>query len=186
MTPPSGCSDGDYVWVDADPADRPFKGWQGKPEDYKVFRWLVRVRINTSVVRHIARAWFHFHVATHGSVEGHETREDGLARNPRTNYQSGYRYGSHQSVTRAWLRPTLMTDSFTRKDGVGQAIGKGFELDVYCPVGAPKESFVKFTKAEDGGESGEGLWYPAAKGYRPGTVNDSMRQYLTGTYVEKR
>lgn len=181
-----GVADGDYVWVDADPSDRPFKGWQDKPEDYKVFRWLVRVRVNTSIVRHIARAWFHFHVATHGSVEGHETREDGLARNPRTNYQSGYRYGSHQSVTRAWLRPTLMTDSFTRKDGIGQSIGKGFELDVHCPVGAPKESFVKFTKAEDGGESGEGLWYPAAKGYRPGTENESMRQYLAGNYVEKR
>ena len=138
MPPSLGVKDGDYVWVDADPSDRPFKGWQDSPDDYHVFRWMVRARVNPSVVSGIARAWFHFHVATHGSVEGHETREDGLARNPRTNYQAGYRYGSHQSVTRAWLRPTLMTDSMTRKDGAGQLIGKGFELDVYCADGAPE------------------------------------------------
>ncbi len=176
-------ADGDYVWIDADPSDRPFKGWQDRPDDYHVFRWMVRARVNPSVVRKVARAWFHFHVATHGSVEGHETRDDGLARNPRTNYQAGYRYGSHQSVTRAWLRPTLMTDSMTRKDAAGQMIGKGFELDVYCAVGAPKESFVKITKAEDGGETGEGLWHPAAQGFRPGNENDAMLRYLAGEFV---
>jgi nitrate reductase alpha subunit len=178
-----GVADGDYVWIDADPSDRPFKGWQDRPDDYHVFRWMTRVRVNPSVVRKVARAWFHFHVATHGSVEGHEARADGLARNPRTDYQAGYRYGSHQSATRAWLRPTLMTDSLTRKNGAGQMIGKGFELDVYCADGAPKESFVKFTKAEDGGESGEGLWYPAAQGYRPGTVNEGMQRYLSGAFI---
>jgi nitrate reductase alpha subunit len=178
-----GVADGDYMWVDADPSDRPFKGWQDRPDDYKVCRWMVRARVNPSVVRNVARAWFHFHIATHGSVEGHETREDGLARNPRTNYQAGYRYGSHQSVTRAWLRPTLMTDSMTRKDAAGQLIGKGFELDVYCADGAPKESFVKFTKAEDGGESGEGLWYPARQGYRPGSENEAMTRFLAGGYI---
>ena len=178
-----GVQDGDYIWVDADPSDRPFKGWQDRPDDYKVCRWLVRARVNPSIVRRIARAWFHFHISTHGSVEGHETREDGLARNPRTNYQAGYRYGSHQSVTRAWLRPTLMTDSLTRKDGVGQVLGQGFELDVYCADGAPKESFVKLVKAEDGGESTKGLWYPAAQGFRPGHENEAMLHYLAGEFV---
>ncbi len=178
-----GISDGDYIWVDADPSDRPFKGWQKNKDDYHAFRWMVRARVNPSVVRKVARAWFHFHVATHGSVEGHETRKDGLARNPRTDYQSGYRYGSHQSVTRAWLRPTLMTDSLTRKEGAGQLIGKGFELDVYGAVGAPKESFVKFTKAEDGGESGEGVWHPAKQGFRPGSASDPMKRFLGGRYI---
>ena len=171
--------------MDADPTDRPFKGRQDRPDDYKVFRWMVRVRVNPSVVRSIARAWFHFHVSTHGSVEGHETREDGLAKNPRTGYQAGYRYGSHQSATRAWLRPTLMTDSMPRKDGGGQVLGKGFELDVYCTVGAPKESFVKITRAEDGGESGTGNWHPAAQGFRPGSENEAMRSYLNGAFVEE-
>ncbi|CAN5465489.1 hypothetical protein BH10ACT2_BH10ACT2_04700 [soil metagenome] len=178
-----GIQDGDYVWVDADPSDRPFKGWQDKPDDYRVVRWMVRARVNTSLASGIARAWFHFHIATHGSVEGHETRDDGLARSPRTNYQAGYRYGSHQAVTRAWLRPTLMTDSLNRKEAYGQKIGKGFELDVYGAVGAPKESFVKFTKAEDGGEDTTGVWHPARMGFRPGSENDAMKLYLVGGYV---
>ena len=112
------------------------------------------------------------------------TREDGLARNPRTDYQSGYRYGSHQSVTRAWLRPTLMTDSMNRKEAYGRKIGKGFELDVYCAVGAPKESFVRFAKAEDGGEDGTGIWHPAQQGFRPGSENEAMLKFLAGSYIE--
>jgi nitrate reductase alpha subunit len=178
-----GVADGDYVWVDADPEDRPFVGWRDRPDDYKVSRWLVRARVNPSIARRVARAWFHFYVATHGSVEGHESRPDGLARNPRTSYQAGYRYGSHQSVTRAWLRPTLMTDSLTRKDATGQTIGQGFELDVHCADGAPKESFVRIAKAEDGGERGVGEWSPLGAGYRPTRTGPAMARYLAGGYV---
>jgi nitrate reductase alpha subunit len=180
-----GISDGDYVYCDANPKDRPFVGHEDRPDDYHVMRWLVRARVNPSIARRVARAWFHFYIATHGSVEGHETREDGLAKNPRTNYQAGYRYGSHQSVTRAWLRPTLMTDSLVRKEPIGQLVGKGFALDVYGTVGAPKESFVKFERAEDGGEDGTGLWHPAAAGFRPGHENAAMKTYLQGHYIEE-
>ncbi len=179
-----GISDGDYVWCDGDPSDRPFVGHEDKPEDYKVHRWLVRARYHPSIMRGIGRAWFHFYMATYGSVEGHETRPDGLAKNPRTNYQAGYRYGSHQSITRAWLRPTLMTDSLVRKDASGQVIGKGFEADVHCPVGAPKESFVKIERAEPGGEDGTGQWDPAAKGFRPTYDNMSVKLYLAGEFIE--
>ncbi len=181
-----GFHDGDYVYVDADPEDRPFKGWQEKPDDYKVMRWLVRVRYNPSLARQVGRAWFHFYISTHGSVEGHETREDGLAKNPRTNYQAAYRFGSHQSVTRAWLRPTLQTDSMARKDTIGQVLNKGFALDTHQVTGAPKESFVKFTPGEPGGEDGEGLWYPAKEGFRPGRENDAMKQYLQGKFITER
>jgi nitrate reductase alpha subunit len=179
-----GLADGDYVWVDANPEDRPFVGWQDNPEDYRVTRWLVRARINPSILPKVGRAWFHFYLATHGSVEGQETREDGLAKNPRTNYQAAYRSGSHQSVTRAWLRPTLMLDDFARKDGAGQKLGSGFELDVYGAVGAPKDSFVKIEKAEDGGIDGQGQWYPAAQGFRPGTENDDMKTFLAGGFIQ--
>jgi len=180
-----GIDDGDYVYCDGDPSDRPFVGHQDNPEEQRLFRWMVRARYFPSIVRGIGRAWFHFYIATHGSVEGHETREDGLAKNPRTAYQAGYRYGSHQSITRAWLRPTLQTDSLVRKDSGGQEIGKGFEADVHCTTGAPKESFVKIEKAEPGGEDAEGLWSPAAKGFRPGYENEAMTRYLAGDYIEK-
>ncbi len=180
-----GIDDGDYVYCDGDPTDRPFVGHEDKPEDAKVARWMVRARHLPSIMSGIGRAWFHFYIATHGSVEGHESREDGLAKNPRTNYQAGYRYGSHQSITRAWLRPTLQTDSLVRKDAGGQVIGKGFEADVHCTTGAPKESFVKIEKAEPGGEDAEGLWSPAEKGYRPGYESDAMKKYLAGEFLER-
>lgn len=181
-----GIEDGDYIWCDGDPADRPFVGWQdASEEDKKVARWLVRARYYPSIVRGIARAWFHFYVSTHGSVEGHETNENGLAKNPRTNYQAAYRYGSHQSITRAWLRPTLQLDDFVRKDASGQLIGEGFEADVYCTNGAPRESFVKMENAEPGGIDGKGEWYPLEQGYRPSNTNPGFAQYLKGEYFGK-
>ncbi|MEM4410739.1 MAG: molybdopterin-dependent oxidoreductase [Candidatus Caldarchaeum sp.] len=179
-----GIEDGDYVWCDADPSDRPFVGWVAKPEDYKVFRWLVRARHYPNIAPGIARAWFHFYVSTHGSVEGHEKRADKLAKNPRTGYQAAYRYGSHQSTTRTWLKPTLQTDSLFRKEYYGQLMGKGFALDVHQVVGAPKEAFVKITRAEPGGESGRGLWSPAASGMRPMYTSEPMKKYLAGLFVE--
>jgi len=45
-----------------------------------------------------------------------------------------------------------MTDSLVRKNMFGQTIGKGFAPDIHCTNGAPREGFVKITKAEDGGE----------------------------------
>ena len=110
---------------------------------------------------------FHMSVASYGSVEGHLNNEDGLARNPRTGYQAMYRFGSHQSCTRGWLRPTLMTDSLVRKNTIGPVIGKGFAPDVNCPNGSPRDSFVKFTKAEDGGIEGNEKWRPVRLGFRP-------------------
>jgi len=178
-----GIADGDYVWCEADPQDRPFVGRERRPEERRIFRWLVRARYYPSIMQGTGRAWFHFYIATHGSVEGHEKRPDGLAKNPRTNYQAAYRYGSHQSVTRAWLRPTLQTDSLVRKDPIGQLLGTGFALDVHCTVGAPKESYVRIRRAEPGGEDGRGLWAPAAQRFRPGRESEAVRRYLAGQFI---
>jgi len=177
-----GIEDGDYVYVDADPEDRPFRGWQKEPEDYRVHRAVMRARYYPGIPRGVARSWFNMYVATYGSVEGHEKNPDKLARNPRTNYQAMFRYGSHQSATRAWLRPTLMTDSLARKEYFGQVIGKGFAPDIHCTTGAPKESFVKITKKEAGG-IGE-LLRPAKLGLRPGYESESMKKYLKGGFVK--
>lgn len=178
-----GLNDGDYVWVDGDPSIEPFVGWRDKPEDYKVFRWLARIRFNPSIAPGTAKCWFNYYMASHGSVEGHETREDRLARNPRTGYTSSYRYGGHQSITRTWIKPTMQTDSLVRKSGFTQVIGKGYAPDIHTANGAPRESFVKFTKAEDGGIGGVGLWHPASKGYRPTYEAEAMKRYLEGKYV---
>jgi nitrate reductase alpha subunit len=178
-----GIEDGDYVWIDADPSDRPFRGWQDKPQDYKVMRMMTRARYYNGIPRGVLRMWFHMYQATHGTVEAAETRPDGLAKNPRTGYQAMFRYGGHQSATRAWLRPTLMTDSLTRKEVFGQVIGQGFAADVHCTVGAPKESFVKITKAEPGGIGGQGVWRPAALGLRAGYESQAMKDFLAGKFI---
>jgi nitrate reductase alpha subunit len=126
--------------------------------------------------------WFNMYGATPGSVEGQRSRTDGLAKNPRTNYQAMFRTGSHQSATRGWLKPTWMTDSLVRKELFGQSIGKGFLPDVHCPTGAPRESIVKITKAEPGGLEGKGLWRPASLGLRPRYESGAMKRYLAGEF----
>jgi nitrate reductase / nitrite oxidoreductase, alpha subunit len=178
--------DGDYVWVDADPEDRPYRGWKKGTEDYKVARLLLRARYYPGTPRGIARTWHNMFGASHGSVIGHESREDGLAKNPSTNYQAMFRYGSHQSATRAWLRPTLMTDSLVRKNMFGEGIGRGFAPDIHCPNGAPRESFVKISKAEDGGMGGKGLWRPITLGIRPSYESEAMKKYIQGGFLKTK
>jgi nitrate reductase alpha subunit len=126
--------------------------------------------------------WHNVYTATPGSVEGRKTREDGLAKNPRTNYQAMFRSGSQQSATRGWLKPTWMTDSLVRKNMFGQSIGKGFLPDVHCPTGAPREAVVKITKAEDGSIDQKGLWRPAAMGIRPRYESAEMKKFLAGEF----
>jgi len=178
-----GIEDGDYIWIDADPADRPYRGARPDDPDYKVMRLMARARYYNGIPRGVLRMWFNMYQATHGTVEAHETRPDKLAKNPRTGYQSMFRYGGHQSAVRTWLRPTLMTDSLTRKDVYGQNISAGFAIDVHCTVGAPKESFVKITRAEPGGADGKKLWHAAELGLRPGYESDAMKKYLAGGFI---
>ncbi|MDP6686081.1 MAG: molybdopterin oxidoreductase, partial [Candidatus Omnitrophota bacterium] len=178
-----GIEDGDYIWVDADPEDRPYHGEKKKgSKEYQLSRLMLRARYYLGIPPTISRSWFHMYGATYGSVEGHLNNKDGLARNPRTGYQAMYRFGSHQSCTRGWLRPTLMTDSMVRKNTIGQVIGKGFAPDVHCPNGAPRESFVKFTKAEDGGINGNKLWRPARLGLRPTYETSVMKKFIKGGF----
>jgi nitrate reductase alpha subunit len=178
-----GVEDGDYVWIDPDPEDRPFRGWQKNDEDYKFARLLCRARYYPGTPRGVTRMWFNMYAATPGSQQGQRERKDGLAKNPRTNYQAMFRSGSHQSATRGWLKPTWMTDSLVRKGLFGQGIGKGFLPDVHCPTGAPREAIVKITKAEAGGLEGKGLWRPAQLGIRPRYESEEMKRYLGGEFI---
>ncbi|HXH28962.1 MAG TPA: molybdopterin oxidoreductase, partial [Candidatus Polarisedimenticolia bacterium] len=178
-----GIEDGDYVHIDSDPSDRPFRGWQKNPRDYAFARLLCRARYYPGTPRGVTRMWFNMYGATPGSVEGQATRPDGLAKNPRTGYQAMFRSGSHQSATRGWLKPTWMTDSLVRKGLAGQGIGKGFLPDVHCPTGAPREAIVKITRAEPGGLGGKGLWRPAARGLRPRYESEAMKHYIEGAFV---
>jgi nitrate reductase alpha subunit len=178
-----GVEDGDYVWVDSDPSDRPFRGFKPTDKDHAFARLICRARYYPGTPRGITRMWFNMYGGTPGSYEGAQTRDDGLARNPRSGYQAMFRSGSHQSATRGWLKPTWMTDSLVRKAMFGQEIGKGFLPDVHCPTGAPREAIVKISRAEPGGLAGNGLWRPAGEGLRPRYESAALKRYLAGDFV---
>lgn len=183
-----GINDGDYVWVDGDPDELPFRGWNdpGRKAEYKVARLLVRARYYPGTPRGITRMWFNGYMATPGSVKAHETRPDGAAKDLETHYQALFRYGGHQSLTRSWLKPTHQTHTLVARKLFTQEVGKGFHVDVHGVTGAPREAMAKFTKAEDGGIGGKGLWRPVALGLRPTAESPAMKQYLAGAFVTVR
>ena len=181
-----GVEDGDYVWIDPDPEDRPFRGWQKDKRNMEFARLLCRARYYPGTPRGVTRMWFNMYTATPGSVEGQKARADGLAKNPRSGYQAMFRSGSHQSATRGWLKPTWMTDSLVHKAMFGQGMRKGFEPDIHCPTGAPREAFVKISKAEAGGLDKKGLWRPAAMGIRPKYESEAMKRYLAGGFFKQQ
>jgi nitrate reductase alpha subunit len=75
-----------------------------------------------------------------------------------------------------------MTDSLTVKEALGQTVTQGFVSDVHCPTGAPRESFVKISRAEAGGENGIGIWRPAQLGLRPTYESPLLRKFLAGGF----
>jgi nitrate reductase alpha subunit len=177
-----GLADGDYAWLDADPSDRPYRGASEDDPYYEVARVMMRVRYYTGMPRGVIRTWFNMYAATPGTVAA---QADGKspAKNPQTNYVSLFRHGSHQSGTRAWLRPTQMTETMSRKAYFGQTIGQGFEADVHSVSGAPKEAFVKIEKAEDGGIGAGRLWRPVTLGLRPESPSPALSSYLAGAFI---
>jgi nitrate reductase alpha subunit len=182
-----GINDGDYVWIDGDPNELPFRGWNdpARGGEYKVARLMARARYYPGTPPGIARMWFNGYMATPGTVKAHETRPDKLAKNEETHYQALFRYGGHQSLTRSWLKPTHQTQTLITRKSWTNEVTKGFNVDVHCVTSAPREALAKFTKAEDGGLGGHGLWRPVSLGFRPTVENDAFKRYLGGDFVQK-
>ncbi len=180
-----GLNDGDYVYVDANPTDRPFVGWQADPARAKAFRCMVRVKFNPGLPNDFTIMKHTGWMATERTVQAHETREDGRALAAGTGYQASYRYGSHQSITRAWMMPMHQTDTLFHKRAGAMAFIFGFDVDNHAINSVPKETLVRITKAEPGGLDG-GIWEPATTGYAPGGENAFMERYLAGATVHVR
>ncbi|MCC6581740.1 MAG: molybdopterin oxidoreductase, partial [Phycisphaeraceae bacterium] len=178
-----GVEDGDYVWIDADPKDRPFHGWQKNPQWYKVARLLARARYYPGTPRGVTRMWHNAYGATYSSVLAAAASPTGLAKSPGTGYQALFRSGSHQSCTRGYLKPTMMTDSLNVKEMLSQVMTQGFVPDVHCPTGAPREAMVKITRAEAGGIYGQGLWRAARMGLRPTYESPALLQFIKGDFA---
>ena len=164
-----GVEDGDYVYVDANPADRPYVG--ATPDDpfYKVARCMVRVIYNPAYPYNIVMMKHAPYIATERSVKAHESRPDGLARSADTGYQANLRYGSQQSVTRNWHMPMHQTDTLFHKAKAAVAFLFGGEADNHAVNTVPKETIVRITKAEDGGLGGKGCGRRRPRGARPAT-----------------
>ncbi len=178
-----GINDGDYVYVDADPANRPYIGV--KPSDfyYKVSRLMLRVKYNPSFPYHFTMMKHASFISTERSVKAHEERSDGRALSP-TGYQASFRYGSQQSVTISWLMPMHQTDSLFHKKKVEMAFTFGFESDNHAINSVPKETLIRIAKAEHGGLGGKGVWKPARTGSSPANESDFMKLYLQGKSVK--
>ncbi len=179
-----GISDGDYVYVDANPADRPYIG--ARPDDpfYKVARLMLRVKYNSAYPYNIVMMKHGTYIATEKSVKAHETRPDGRALSEGGAYQSNYRYGSQQSVTRNWHMPMHQTDTLFHKTKVFMAFIFGGEADNHAVNTVPKETLVRVTKAEDGGLGGKGVWAQATTGFTPSNESDTMKKYIEGSFVK--
>lgn len=178
-----GLHDGDYVYVDANPVDRPYVGW--KPDDprYHAFRCMVRVKFNPALPYHFTIMKHTGWIATERTVRAHETRADRRALSPETGYQASYRYGSHQSITRGWLPPMHQTDTLFHKKTGSVGFVFGFDVDNHAVNTVPKETLIRIVKAEDGGLGGKGVWETARTGRTPGAEADFMKRYLSGEMV---
>jgi nitrate reductase alpha subunit len=179
-----GIEDGDYVYVDANPADRPYIGWQEDDAFYKVSRLMLRAKYNPAYPYQVVMLKHAPFMATEKSVLAHETRPDGLAKSAGTGYQANLRYGSQQSITRDWSMPMHQTDTLFHKKKIAMEFMFGGEADNHALNTVPKETLVKVTKAEDGGLEGKGPWEPTKTGLTPGHENDFMDRYLSGGTIE--
>ncbi len=181
-----GINDGDYVYVDANPADRPYIGATPTDPFYRVSRCMLRVKYTHAYPYNIVMMKHAPFIATEKSVRAHETRPDGRALSENTGYQANVRYGSQQSVTRNWHMPMHQTDTLFHKAKVFMGFIFGGEADNHAVNTVPKETLVRVAKAEDGGLGGVGIWKPATTGYSPDNENEFMERYLRGELVTVR
>ena len=178
-----GVEDGDYVYVDADPQNRPYKGWHKEDPFYKVARLKLRLRYNPSYPYHVVMMKHGAWMATEKSVLAHETREDGRAQSEDTGYQASFRYGSHQSISYAWQMPIQQLDSLFHKAKAKMGFLFGYEADNHAINTVPKETLVRITFAEKGGMKGKGKLDVVKTGFTPANESEFMEKYLKGDLV---
>ncbi len=144
---------------------------------------MVRAKYNPGLPRNFTILKHTGWMATERTVKAHESRADGRALADDTGYQASYRYGSHQSITRAWMMPMHQTDTLFHKKTGSMGFVFGFAIDNHAINSVPKETLVRIVKAEDGGLGGKGIWEPATSGYSPGNENPDGERYLRGEFV---
>lgn len=180
-----GLEGGDWVWIDANPADRPYVG--ASPDDpfYESARLMARVTYNPSYPSGVTMIKHAFYMATPRTIEAQKSRTDGRALAD-TGYQASFRHGSQQSLTRGWAPPMHQTDTLFHKRAAAMGFVFGFDVDNHAINTVPKETVVRITKAEPGGLGGTGAWSGATTGKSPGSEERFMQRYLSGQVVTIR
>jgi nitrate reductase alpha subunit len=180
-----GLESGDWVWIDSNPADRPYEG--ATPDDpfYEAARLMARVSYNPAYPPGVTMIKHAFYMATPRTVDAQKSRPDGRAL-AQTGYQSSFRHGSQQSLTRGWAPPMHQTDSLFHKAAAAMQMVFGFDVDNHAINTVPKETLVRITKAEGGGPAGVGVWSGATTGKSPGGEDRFMQRYLGGQLVTVR
>lgn len=176
-----GIDDGDYVWIDANSDDRPYVGAKDDPSYLEVSRLLCRLTYNKSYPRGVTMLKHAFYMSTPKTVRASKERPDGRALAD-TGYQSSFRSGSQQSITRGWAPPMHQTDSLFHKKAAQMGYVFGFDVDNHAINTVPKETMVRVTRAEAGGLDGQ-PWSPGTSGRTPGNESPAMDKYLAGGYV---
>ncbi len=179
-----GIDEGDYVYVDANPADRPYLGADPKDPFYRVARCMLRAKYNPAYPYNIVMMKHAPYIATERSVRAQETRKDGRALTD-MGYQANLRYGSQQSFTRNWHMPMHQTDTLFHKAKVFMSFLFGGEADNHAVNTVPKETLVRVSKAEDGGLGGKGKWAEGLSGRMPRAESEAMLSYLAGDFTEE-
>jgi nitrate reductase / nitrite oxidoreductase, alpha subunit len=177
-----GIKDGDYVYVDANPADRPYLGATPSDPFYRVSRCMLRVTYNSAYPYNVVMMKHGTFIATEKTVRAQQTRPDGMALTE-DGYVANFRFGSQQSINRNWHMPMHQTDTLFHKAKVFMSFIFGGEADNHAVNTVPKECLVRITKAEDGGLGGRGPWLPGQTGMSPGAENEVMKQYLAGGFL---
>ncbi|MGE3844979.1 MAG: nitrate oxidoreductase subunit alpha, partial [Vicinamibacterales bacterium] len=178
-----GIANGDYVWIDANPADRPYVGATEGDSFLDVARLMGRANYNPGFPRGVTMVKHAYAMATPRTVRGARERADGRALAEETGYQASFRHGSQQSVTRGWAPPMHQTDTLFHKKGGGMGFVFGWDEDNHAVNTTPKETLVRITKAEDGGPGGKGEWKMGVSGKAPGAENEFMKRYLAGEII---
>jgi nitrate reductase / nitrite oxidoreductase, alpha subunit len=177
-----GLNDGDYVYVDANPADRPYLGATPSDPFYKVSRLMLRLTFNPAYPYHVVMMKHGTFIATEKTVKAQRTRPDGLSLTE-NGYISNFRFGSQQSINRNWHMPMHQTDTLFHKSKAFMSYMFGGEADNHAINTVPKECLVRISKAEDGGLGGKGPWKPGTEGMSPDAENDIMKKYLEGGFA---
>jgi len=177
-----GLSDGDYVYVDANPADRPYLGATPSDPFYKVSRLMLRLTYNGAYPYHVVMMKHGTFIATEKTVRAQQTRPDGLSLTE-NGYIANFRFGSQQSINRNWHMPMHQTDTLFHKSKAFMSFLFGGEADNHAINTVPKECLVRISKAEDGGLGGRGAWKGGTDGLSPGSENDTMKLYLAGDFA---